>query len=124
MENIIDMIAMDSEPAKISDELKDLMYQKAAKRVEDLRPEIGNVSLENAQLAAEQLLISLKIDNESGVRSNCIWSLCRLYEKLNNTFQESFVDECTKIALFDKEPSVMEEAKTALDSMGMQGFYN
>jgi len=86
--------------------------------------EIGNVSFENAQLAAEQLLISLKIDNESGVRSNCIWSLCRLYEKLNNTLQESFVDECTKIALFDKEPSVMEEAKTALDSMGMQGFYN
>ena len=86
--------------------------------------EIGNVSFENAQLAAEQLLISLKIDNESGVRSNCIWSLCRFYEKLNNSFQESFIDECTKIALFDKEPSVMEEAKTALDSMGMQGFYN
>ena len=42
MENIIDMIAMDSEAAKISDELKDLMYQKAAKRVEDLRPEMGN----------------------------------------------------------------------------------
>ena len=86
--------------------------------------EIGCISFHNAQLAAEQLLISLKIDNESGVRSNCIWSLCRLYEKLSNTFQESFVDECTKIALFDKEPSVMEEAKTALDSMGMQGFYN
>ena len=86
--------------------------------------EIGCISSQNAQLAAEQLLISLKIDNESGVRSNCIWSLCRLYEKLSNTFQESFVDECTKIALFDKEPSVMEEAKTALDSMGMQGFYN
>jgi|TARA_B100001057_G_C22323898_1_gene746822 hypothetical protein len=41
MENIIDMIAMDSEPAKISDELKDLMYQKAAKKVEDLRPSVG-----------------------------------------------------------------------------------
>ena len=86
--------------------------------------EIGSVSISNAQLAAEQLLISLKIDNEPVVRSNCIWSLCRLFEKLNNSFQESFVDECTKIALFDKEPSVMEEAKTALDSMGMQGFYN
>ena len=86
--------------------------------------EIGNISSENAQLAAEQLLISLKIDNEPGVRSNCIWSLSRLYEKLNEIFQEQFVDECTKIALFDKEPSVMEEAKTALDSMGMQGFYN
>ena len=86
--------------------------------------EIGSVSDDNAQLAAEQLLISLKIDNEPVVRSNCIWSLCRLFEKLNNIFQETFVDECTKIALFDKEPSVMEEAKTALDSMGMQGFYN
>jgi len=86
--------------------------------------EIGAISSHNAQLAAEQLLISLKIDNEPVVRSNCIWSLCRLFENLNDIFQESFVDECTKIALFDKEPSVMEEAKTALDSMGMQGFYN
>ena len=86
--------------------------------------EIGSISSENAQLAAEQLLISLKIDNEIGVRSNCIWSLSRLFDKLNETFQESFVDECTKIALFDKEPSVMEEAKTALDSMGMESFYN
>jgi len=86
--------------------------------------EIGSISSENAELAAEQLLISLKIDNEIGVRSNCIWSLSRLFEKLNETFQERFVDECTKIALFDKEPSVMEEAKTALDSMGMESFYN
>ncbi len=86
--------------------------------------EIGNISTQNAQLAGEQLLISLKIDNEPVVRSNCIWSLCRLFEKLNDIFQEKFVDECTRIALFDKEPSVMEEAKTALDSLGMQGFYN
>jgi len=86
--------------------------------------EIGSISSSNARLAAEQLLVSLKIDNEAVVRSNCIWSLCRLFEKLDNIYQERFVDECTKIALFDKEPSVMEEAKTALDSMGMQGFYN
>ena len=86
--------------------------------------EIGSISFDNAQMAAEQLLISLKIDNVSVVRSNCIWSLCRLYQDLSNQLQEEFVDECTKIALFDKEPSVMEEAKTALDSMGMKGFYN
>ena len=49
MENIIDMIAMDSEPAKISDELKDLLYQKAAKRVEDLRPEIGNAMFDEIE---------------------------------------------------------------------------
>ena len=50
MENIIDMIAMDSEPAKISDELKDLMYQKAErKRVEDLRPEMGNAMFDKIE---------------------------------------------------------------------------
>ena len=49
MENIIDMIAMDSEPAKISDELKDLLYQKAAKRVEDLRPVMGNAMFDKIE---------------------------------------------------------------------------
>ena len=49
MENIIDMIATDSEPAKISDELKDLMYQKAAKRVEDLRPQMGNAMFDKIE---------------------------------------------------------------------------
>jgi len=49
MENIIDMIAMDSEPAKVSDELKDLLYQKAAKRVEDLRPEMGNAMFDEIE---------------------------------------------------------------------------
>ena len=47
MENIIDMIAMDSEPAKVSDELKDLLYQKAAKKVEDIRPEVGNAMFDD-----------------------------------------------------------------------------
>ena len=49
MENIIDMIATDSEPAKVSDELKDLLYQKAAKRVEDLRPEMGNAMFDGIE---------------------------------------------------------------------------
>ena len=53
MENIIDMIAMDSEPAKVSDELKDLLYQKAAKRVEDLRPEIGNAMFDEIEVDTE-----------------------------------------------------------------------
>ena len=47
MENIIDMIAMDSEPAKVSDELKDLLYQKAAKKVEDIRPGIGDAMFDD-----------------------------------------------------------------------------
>ena len=47
MENIIDMIAMDSEPEKCSDELKDLLYQKAAKKVEDIRPGVGNAMFDD-----------------------------------------------------------------------------
>ena len=47
MEDIIDMIAMDSEPAKVSDELKDLLYQKAAKKVEDIRPGVGNAMFDD-----------------------------------------------------------------------------
>ena len=53
MENIIDMIAKDSEPAKVSDELKDLLYQKASKRVEDLRPEMGNAMFDGIQNESE-----------------------------------------------------------------------
>ena len=53
MENIIDMIAKDSEPAKVSDELKDLLYQKAAKRVEDLRPEMGNAMFDGIEDESE-----------------------------------------------------------------------
>ncbi len=53
MENIIDMIAMDSEAAKISDELKDLLYQKAAKRVEDLRPSVGNAMFDETEVDTE-----------------------------------------------------------------------
>lgn len=53
MENIIDMIAKDSEPAKVSDELKDLLYQKASKRVEDLRPEMGNAMFDGIEDESE-----------------------------------------------------------------------
>ena len=53
MENIIDMIATDSEPAKISDELKDLMYQKAAKRVEDLRPSVRDSMFNEIEVDTE-----------------------------------------------------------------------
>ena len=53
MENIIDMIAMDSEPAKVSDELKDLLYQKAAKRVEDLRPSVGDAMFDKTEVDTE-----------------------------------------------------------------------
>ena len=38
MDEIIDAIATDGSPSEISQSLKDLIYQKAAERVEGLRP--------------------------------------------------------------------------------------
>jgi len=38
MDNIIDLIATDASPAEISDQLKNLMYGKAAERIEAARP--------------------------------------------------------------------------------------
>ena len=38
MDEIIDAIATDKSPSEISKSLKDLIYQKAAERVEGLRP--------------------------------------------------------------------------------------
>ena len=38
MYDIIDAIATDASPSEIADSLKDVIYQKAAERVEGLRP--------------------------------------------------------------------------------------
>ena len=38
MDDIIDAIATDASPSEIANSLKDVIYQKAAKRVEGLRP--------------------------------------------------------------------------------------
>ena len=38
MDDIIDAIATDASPSEIADSLKDVIYQKAAERVEGLRP--------------------------------------------------------------------------------------
>ena len=39
MDDIIDAIATDASPSEIADSLKDVIYQKAAERVEGLRPD-------------------------------------------------------------------------------------
>jgi hypothetical protein len=43
MEELIDLIASDGAPADVSDRIKDLLYAKAADRVDSARPEIAAV---------------------------------------------------------------------------------
>ncbi len=79
--------------------------------------EAGAISSENASEAAIQLLISLQIDSEPVVRSNCIWSLGRLYDKLSMEKRNELIDAFFNVLLNDDEPSVRYEARIALEQL-------
>jgi len=42
MEDVIDLIATDASAVDISDKIKDIIFNKAAKNIEDLRPQVAN----------------------------------------------------------------------------------
>ena len=42
MEELVNMIATDASAADISDQIKDVLYAKSAKRVDELRPAAAN----------------------------------------------------------------------------------
>ena len=79
--------------------------------------EVGLNSAESSPLAANQLLESLQVDGESLVRSNCIWSLGRLYGLLSAEIQMQIVETFISVLLNDREPSVRYEARTALEQL-------
>ncbi len=41
MEDLIDLIATDSSPAEISGAIKDILYAKAADKINDIRPYVA-----------------------------------------------------------------------------------
>tara|TARA_X000000368_G_scaffold346327_1_gene285638 strand:+ start:925 stop:1131 length:207 start_codon:yes stop_codon:yes gene_type:complete len=44
MEELVNMIATDASAADVSDQIKDLLYAKSAKKIDDLRPDAsGNL---------------------------------------------------------------------------------
>ena len=53
MDEIIDAIATDESPSEISQSLKDLIYQKAAERVEGLRPQASASMFDNSEVEDE-----------------------------------------------------------------------
>ncbi len=79
--------------------------------------DVGATSSEKADLAATQLLVSLKIDTETVVRSNCIWALGRLYSKLNRLRKDELIEAFTYVLLNDSQDSVREEARISLEQL-------
>ena len=79
--------------------------------------EAGSRSPAKADPAASQLLVSLRIDSEPVVRSNCIWALGRLYDQLVTPRQQVLVEALVEALLHDGESSVRDEARTALEQL-------
>ncbi len=79
--------------------------------------EVGSSSLENALIASQELLVNLRIDSEPLVRSNCIWSLGRLYEKLTEERKNELVEAFISVLLQEDEPSVRYEARVVLEQL-------
>ena len=49
MENIIDLIATDSAPSDISKNIHDLLYQKAAGKIENMRGAVASQMFDNTE---------------------------------------------------------------------------
>ena len=79
--------------------------------------EAGSRSPVKADPAAGQLLVSLRIDSEAVVRSNCIWALGRLIDQLVQPRQAEIVEALVSSLLHDGEISVRDEARTALEQL-------
>lgn len=52
MEDVIDLIATDASASDISDKIKDVLFNKAAGGIENLRPEVA-VSMFNTEVETE-----------------------------------------------------------------------
>ncbi len=79
--------------------------------------EVGLNSADSSHPAAIQLLESLQVDGEPIVRSNCIWSLGRLYSFLSEEIKIDIEEAFIFVLLNDREPSVRYEARTALEQL-------
>ena len=79
--------------------------------------EVGLNTAESSLPAANQLLESLQVDGEPIVRSNCIWSLGRLYGLLSAEIQIQIEETFISVLLNDREPSVRYETRTALEQL-------
>lgn len=54
MEELIDLIATNGSPSDVSDRIKELLYAKAAERVDAVRPEIANLMFGDEDQTGDQ----------------------------------------------------------------------
>ncbi|BCU95476.1 MAG: hypothetical protein CM15mV9_0870 [uncultured marine virus] len=54
MEKIVDLIATDASPADTTDQIKDLLYTKAAAKIEDLRKSVADSMFDETEVEQEE----------------------------------------------------------------------
>ena len=54
MEKIVDLIAPDASPADTTDQIKDLLYTKAAAKIEDLRKSVADSMFDETEVEQEE----------------------------------------------------------------------
>jgi len=63
MDNIIDLIAQDSAAAKVTDEIKDILYGKAAEKIDQFRPNVAKSMFDQSD-SEEEEEVETEIDQE------------------------------------------------------------
>ena len=63
MDNIIDLIAQDSAAAKVSDEIKDILYGKAAEKIDQFRPNVAKSMFDQSE-SEEAEEVETEVDQE------------------------------------------------------------
>ena len=63
MDNIIDLIAQDAAAAKVSDEIKDILYGKAAEKIDQFRPNVAKSMFDQSD-SEEEEEVETEIDQE------------------------------------------------------------
>ena len=54
MEKLVDLIATDASPADTTDQIKDLLYTKAAAKIEDLRKSVADSMFDETEVEQEE----------------------------------------------------------------------
>ena len=60
MEEIVNLIGADESASEISDKLKDVLYGKAAERIQSLRPAVGASMFDDRSRGNRRMILNLK----------------------------------------------------------------
>lgn len=54
MEELIDLIAVESSPTDVTNKIKEVLFSKASERIDSLRPEISKLMFDNISTSGEE----------------------------------------------------------------------